>query len=308
MQLRGRRDVEHLEQCLDLGAHLCGLPDAGLAAVVLDHLYLLQARDDVAPRVPGTDLGDACEQQGEYRDGHVRLDAPGTPVKDRSHAQPRLHLAPALLDAQKLLVAEREVLGGERVVVGGDDPLAVVALCLLDGAAVDAEPTACELPEVLAIAGTGDQFAGPLGVPVCLGLLHRRQLRRQVGDELRAVFALPRLLGRVVTDDVALSPFAVAEDDLLDAQVVAHLLVAARAREHLRADLVAGTHARAQDVLAAPERQGATVVGGVHPGVANERSAPAAIRAGPACPSRWSSRRWSGPTGPPSRLPSAFLR
>src|SRR5579871_738050 len=69
---------------------------------------------------------------------------------------------------------------------------------------------------------------------------HRAKLIADQAAVLRAVFALPRLVGRVVTDDVALSPFAVAEGDLLDAQVVAHLLVAARAREHLRPALVAG--------------------------------------------------------------------
>jgi hypothetical protein len=76
---------------------------------------------------------------------------------------------PALPDAQKLLAAEREILGGDRIVMGCDDPLSVVALGLLDGTAIDAELTERELPKVLAVAGTREQLTCSLGVILARG-------------------------------------------------------------------------------------------------------------------------------------------
>jgi len=73
-------------------------------------------------------------------------------VNDGTHPQSQLHPSPALFDPQKLLVAEREVLGREGVVVGADPPPAVVALSLRDRAAIYARLVSGELPQELAQA------------------------------------------------------------------------------------------------------------------------------------------------------------
>src|SRR5208282_2462249 len=103
-----------------------------------------------------------------------------------------------------------------------------------------------------------------------VALLHRRKLGLEVGDELGAMFTLTRLLGRVVTDDVTLPTLPVADEDLLDAQVVLDLLVASRASEDVVSHLVSRAHARREDVLAVAERQRTAVVRGVHARVADE--------------------------------------
>jgi hypothetical protein len=59
---------------------------------------------------------------------------------------------------------------------------------------------------------------------------------------------------------------------LLDAQVVAHGLVATAARDDFLAHLIARAHARGQYVLAGPQRRRAPVLFGVHAGVAHEHA------------------------------------
>src|SRR5687768_2734389 len=111
MQSRWRRHAELDEQREHVLAELTGLLDPRLAAVVLDDLDRVELRDEVAPGVAGADLGDALEQQREHRDRDVGLDPPGPVVEHRPHAQTALELAPALLDAEELLVPEREIFG-----------------------------------------------------------------------------------------------------------------------------------------------------------------------------------------------------
>jgi hypothetical protein len=104
-------------------------------------------------------------------------------------------------------------------------------------------------------------------------LAQRRELGDELGEHLLAVLALPLGLRAVVTDDVATTTLTVADDHLLDLEVVGDALVAAGAGQDVDGDLVAGTHARGQDVLAAAERELAAVLFGVHAGVAHENAA-----------------------------------
>ena len=73
-------------------------------------------------------FGRALEQQREDRDRHMSVDAVRGPVVHRSQLQPALHVAPGLLDALQLLVAQRHVLGAEGVVVAVDYELAIESL------------------------------------------------------------------------------------------------------------------------------------------------------------------------------------
>jgi hypothetical protein len=53
---------------------------------VLDDLDAIELVGEVAPRVPGADLGDALDEQRQHGDRDVSLDAPRSVVKDRPHA------------------------------------------------------------------------------------------------------------------------------------------------------------------------------------------------------------------------------
>src|SRR5216110_2221885 len=103
----------------------------------------------------------------------MRVDAPRSVVEDRPHVQSTLELTPALLDAQQLLVTESEVLRGQGIVVGRDDPLAVVALGILNCASVEHELSGRSLAEVLAESAARAQRACALGVALAFLLLKR---------------------------------------------------------------------------------------------------------------------------------------
>lgn len=107
-----------------------------------------------------------------------------------------------------------------------------------------------------------------------LRLLEGGELAPELLEHLLAVARLALGFLRVRADHVALPPLAFADDDLLHAQVLGHHLVAAGAGEYLARDLVAGAHARGQDVLAAAERERSPVLLRVHPGIAHEDAAP----------------------------------
>jgi hypothetical protein len=121
--------------------------------------------------------------------------AEGSPRGDGPPAQARLHDAPALLDAHELLVAERQVLDGQRVVVGGDDPLAVELGLTRHRRAVDLQPPPPRLPQVLAEAPAGEQLAGALRVPLlALGGRQGGELRRQQLEQALPMTLLIRSL------------------------------------------------------------------------------------------------------------------
>src|SRR4051812_45009707 len=167
-------------------------------------------------------------------------------MEDGPHVEAGLERSPAHLDTEQLLVAQGEIVGTQGVVVRGDDPLAVVVSGLRDRGAVDVEP-AVGVSEVLAEALARQESTPPL----CGGLVRLRrqrgELRLELSQEAGTVLALALLLARVVTDDVPPSGYAIADDDLLDAEVVGDGVVAARAGEDVMGDLVTGTHARCQD-------------------------------------------------------------
>jgi hypothetical protein len=66
----------------------------------------------VPPTLPlGLGLGDPDQQQREPAEDDVRADAVFLAVADGAQVQRRLDVAPAALDLEQLLVAQRDVLG-----------------------------------------------------------------------------------------------------------------------------------------------------------------------------------------------------
>src|SRR5690606_18333494 len=128
-----------------------------------------------------------------------------------------------------------------------------------------------------------------LGVGAAVEILERHELGLQLAQQPRSMPALAALLLGVVAHDVATSPFPIADDDLLDAQVAHDLAVPNSARDELLAHLAAACDGHADDVLAAPERElsvGARSDGGAvtkFDGRCVERDGPAGrgVRGGP---------------------------
>src|SRR4051794_13763981 len=125
----GGGDLELPEDVGELGTDGRGLNDGPALARVADGLEPLQGADEPVPGQPGRDLGRTLDHQRQHAQPHVRGDPVRHPVEHRPHREPgRLHLPKAALDDPHALVAERDVGDRERVVVGGQDELAVQLL------------------------------------------------------------------------------------------------------------------------------------------------------------------------------------
>jgi hypothetical protein len=152
-------------------------------------------------------------------------------VEHRPDPEPGgLHLAKAGLDDPHAFVAESDVGGGERIVVGGEDELAIELLGPMDFVTIDERPTLVIEREIRAEALGGDQPASRLGMIAGKTV----DLELQDGEDLVAVALLPFGLLDVQAQDIAPPPLAFADDDLLGAKVRRDLGVPVGARTYRR--------------------------------------------------------------------------
>jgi hypothetical protein len=94
-----------------------------------------------------------------------------------------------------------------------------------------------------------------------------------VRQHLGAVLPLPSLLARVVADHVPSPPFAVADLDRLDLEVVGDSAVAPWPPQDLVGDLVAAPHGHADDEATAARAQGVQIGLRDHAGITDEHAA-----------------------------------
>ena len=94
------------------------------------------------PGRAGGVLGDADEQQREPAQQHVGADPLFEPVAGRPQVQDGLHVPPAALDFEELLVADGDVLGGQLRVGAAQQVLAVQVLFRLGLGLVGAQQPA----------------------------------------------------------------------------------------------------------------------------------------------------------------------
>ena len=216
-----------------------GLLDGAVGPGEGDEVQALQFERDPPPGLAGLAFADADQQQREPADQDVRADAVLEAVKDGSQLERGLEIAEAAFGFEQVLVAERDVFGGEVGVTGGEQVLAVQALLGLDLGAVDQQPSGRGLAQVAPERGVIAQRAlgavvravglGALGLgagrgdPVEFGL--------QARDRVLARGLVAFGFGGVVADDEALGRVAFADADFLDSQVLADGLVAALAGE-----------------------------------------------------------------------------
>jgi hypothetical protein len=117
------------------------LRDPALGGGQGDQVHPVQFVPQVAAGVVGCGLGDPDEQR-QPAQLDVGADPALTVVVDGPQPQRALHVLPAALDRDQLLEGGGQVIGGERLVVGAQQPLAVQARFPLDGTAVDAQQPA----------------------------------------------------------------------------------------------------------------------------------------------------------------------
>ena len=108
---------------------------------------------------------------------------------------------------------------------------------------------------------------------IVLALLQQGQFGVEFAQHLRTMRAFAFRLVRIEAEDVAFAPLAIADPDLLDLQVVGHLLVAARPGQHFDLDVLHLAHRHGQDVAPKSAAECGKVVGRVHPGIADEQAA-----------------------------------
>src|SRR5262249_14790760 len=195
-----------------------------------DQVHAFQFVPQVAPGVAGGVLGDPDQQQGQPAQLDVGADAVLAVVEYRPEPQRALHVLPPAFDGDELLIGGGQVVRGQGLVRGAQQPLAVQVLFAADGAAVNAQQPGLGAAQQPAQSGLVLQRSGQL-VPPALGPLVR------VGDQSFQVRHEPLAHGGVAlgglgvaADDEPLGrgPVVLAgHPDLLDPQVPGDRVVAA---------------------------------------------------------------------------------
>lgn len=131
---------------------------------------------EVVPGLAGGVLDDPDEQKGEPAEQDLGANAVLEPVIDRPQLQVGLHVAPAPLDFQELLVAQGDVLGGQVRVAAAQEILAVQVGFGFDLGLVDAELAAGSESQIAVRRGSSSLCQSP-----CLTLLHIKRTRSSHG-------------------------------------------------------------------------------------------------------------------------------
>ena len=187
-------------------------------------------------------------------------------------SQRALHVPPGLLHANHLLVAQRHVLGRERVIVAVHEELAVIALGRLDRLSIQLQALLAQL-EVSPPAAGAAQRSHAFALHVLGRIAHGGQLGFKVIEQVTPVRLLTRGLLGVEAQHVAQAPLTVSDHDLLDLQPVVDLAVASRTLEHLLGGRITPAQWHAHQVLAPARGQRLEVGCRDHAGIAHEQAA-----------------------------------
>src|ERR1035437_3341414 len=222
---RGFGQVQGLEDVLVAGGELGAVGEGAVVAGEGAQVDALEFGAQVVPGLAGGGLGDADQQQGQPAQGDVGADPVFQVVADGPQVDDLLHVTPAAFDFQQLLVAQRDVLGGDPGVAAAQQELAVQPLLGPDPGGVDAQqPAGGGLEEFLqAVFGRDDAAEpGPVGGAERVGALDHAG---ELGDELAADGGVTGSGFRVVADHHPVT--GIVDPDLFDVHVPGDLPVAA---------------------------------------------------------------------------------
>src|SRR5208337_3149106 len=249
------------------------LNNSPIPGLISDGFESSEFMRDPRPRQGAADLGGALHLQGEDAQPDMRLDPPRRPMEHRADLEPGLlHSPEARFDDPGAFVSKRHVLGGERVVIGDDDELAVEFLRRLDLLGIESRAAQIVGVEIAAVAARDQQRAGRLRM-IRLALAQEAEFGSELDEHLLAMETLAFGLFGIEAEHVAPAALALANHDLLDLEIVGHRLVAARTGQHLDLDLLHLAHRHGQDIAAETARERRHVLGRIHAGIADEHTA-----------------------------------
>ncbi len=124
-----------------------GLDDGAGAAGQGDGVQPAEFDLDASLGQAGAAFGNAGEQQRQPAQQYVRPDAGFDAVEHRPQLERALEVAEAAFSFEQVLVAQRDVLGGQVRVGGGQQVLAVQPLLRRDLRLVEDEPAGGQLPQ-----------------------------------------------------------------------------------------------------------------------------------------------------------------
>jgi len=219
---------------------------------------------DLIPGATGLPLRDPHQEQGKKADKDMGSNAFVFPVVDGPELQGRLERPECPLHLQKLLVAQGNILGTERVIAGGDDVLAVEVGVIPDPALVYGDGTALELPNIPAHGSMGHQGADRFLVKLPLLVPYGGQeFLYPPENPLSRSLVTGGLFG-IVDQDEPPAAFTIADNDLLDQHVVPNLLVPSTTGKDLLVDLLGIPELLPQNVVSSGLLDGDPVLFTVH--------------------------------------------
>src|SRR5680860_1281163 len=243
-------DAHGVEDLGVTGGGLGGLDEAAGVAGMFDGGELAEFVAQVAPGVVAGVLGDAGDQQREPAQQYVRPDALLELMPNGSKIEVELEISPPTFDFEQLLVAQRDVLGGQGRIRGAQQELAVELGVSGDGGPVDTKQPGLGGAQEPVVGGPGAQRPSELGA-----LAGRQPVGAVDGglkllDDLAADGGVAFGLVGVAADDEPVTHRAVVEDDFLDLEVAGNRLVAALTLERSLGVLRPAAELLAHDVVA----------------------------------------------------------
>ena len=201
------------------------------------------------PRSATSDLGYPLKLQGQYADLDMGFDTSRDPVVHRRHFDLAvLEGSEAAFDDHKTLVAASGVLQTDSVVVGLDDPFAVIFGGIRHRAAVDMQLAAFGSSQIAFEAAGSEHIDGPLGLSRMIFVAG--QFVFEVFDDHLPVFGLPLGFFGVETKNVTSPSLTVADDNLFGLKVILEGGKRSSFTEHFPFDLGNGSHAAGQKIFA----------------------------------------------------------
>jgi hypothetical protein len=144
------------------GAQRSDVDDAAGGPGEGDRMHSAELDRDAAPGQPGAAFGDPDEEQRQPAQQHVGADAGLEAVEHRPQFEGGLQVPEAAFGFEEVLVAQRDVFGGQVGVAGGQLVLAVEAFLGGDLLPVDDQTARGQLPQPPAQGGVVAQRAlGP---------------------------------------------------------------------------------------------------------------------------------------------------
>src|SRR5271170_799341 len=204
----------------DLGA----LPEGAGGAGEGPDVDAVELAAQVRPGAAAGVLGDPGEEEGEPAEQDVGADALFFPVVDGAQVDDLLHVPPAALHFEQLLVAQGDVLGAHLGVGCPQQVLAVEVLLGFCLGGVGAQQSAGSDAQVPVQSRLGGDHAAQLGALVPAELVRTADHLGELGDHAGADGGVAFGSFRVEADD---EPLVLGDADLLDLEVARGVLVAA---------------------------------------------------------------------------------